>query len=172
MKKLTTLLFILFVSTYLFGCSNKDATINRLSKSLETTNQSCEYYLNEINELIDENTNLLVTIDELKAQLVKKQTDIKESETQNNITYIIDSSNSNSYLSMKFWTDGKFYISSSTNTWYSDYYCSKKINSDVLIISPIIDRLKLSNGHIIYVCMSSNGLIFSSTEPYLMVKNN
>ena len=174
MKRLTTLLFVIILSTCLFGCSKKDATINRLSKSLETVTQSSEHHLEEIEELKAENIELMITIDELKAQLVEQGVTISKNESkesQNNTTYVVGSASSDSYLAIKFWSDGNNYVGSSTVTWYSDYYCSKPISSDVIIISPIIDRLKLSNGTTVYVCMSYNGLIFTSKDPYLIVKN-
>lgn len=174
MKKLTTLLFLIITFTCLLGCGNdKDAAINRLSKSLETATKTTEYYLQEIDELKTENYELLVTIDGLKSKIANQKSTISEFESKNsqsNITYVVNTGSSDSYLAMKFWSDGNNYVGSSTVTWYSDYYCSKPITSNVTIISPTIDRLTLSNGHLIYICMSSNGLVFSSENPYLIVK--
>lgn len=174
MKKIATLLLLIIFSTFLFGCGKKDATINRLSKSLETVTQTSEQLLEKIEELKEENLNLMITIDELKAQLAEQDVTISETEaksSQNTITYIVNSGSSDSYLSIKFWSDGKTYVGSSVVTWYSDYYCSKQITSDVIIISPVIDSLRLSNGNTIYACMSSNGLVFTPKNPYLIVKN-
>jgi len=174
MKKITTLLLIIFSSVLLFGCGKKDATINRLSRSLDVASQSSAYYMQEVETLKNENAELMMTIDTLKAELVKKGASIDEVESkssQSTTTYIVGSNYSNDYLSMKFWSDGNNYVGSSTVTWYSDYYCSKQVTSNVIIVSPIIDKMKLSNGNTVFVCMSSNGLVFTAKDPYLIVKN-
>ena len=78
-----------------------------------------------------------------------------------------------SYVSIKFWSDGKTYYSKYT-TWYSDSYCSKKLASqDIIITSPTIDRFEASNGYTVYCCMSNVGLVYTSAKPYLYeVENN
>lgn len=74
---------------------------------------------------------------------------------------------STSYLSVKFWYDGNTY--SSKATWYSDIACTKKIANDVVITSPIVDAIEQSNGYTAYCCMSTTGLVYSSSRPYLSV---
>lgn len=76
-------------------------------------------------------------------------------------------SNYNSYISAIFWSDGYNYYSKKT-TWYSDINCSQKLsNQDVIIISPVKSKASLSNGYTVYSCMSTTGLVYSSTSPSL-----
>lgn len=174
MKKFTTLLLLTLASICLFGCGEEERTINRLSRSLEIANESSEHFMAEVETLTAENDELRYTIDQLKAELAKQGAAIDEAEskdTQTTTTYVVDSDDSDNYLAVKFWSNGKTYVGSSVVTWYSDYYCSQQITSEVIIISPTIDRLKLSNGHWVYTCMSSNGLVFSTDDPYLRVRN-
>lgn len=77
---------------------------------------------------------------------------------------------STSYLSVKFWSDGNTY--SCKTTWYSDIACTKKIANDVVITSPIVDAIEQSNGYTAYCCMSTTGLVYSSSRPYLSVVKN
>lgn len=81
-------------------------------------------------------------------------------------------SNSSSYISIKFWSDGNLYVSEKT-VWYSDQNCRNKLsNESVIIASPIIDKTQLENGYIVYTCLSTNGLVYSSYNPRLTkVKN-
>ncbi len=77
---------------------------------------------------------------------------------------------STSYLSVKFWSDSNTY--SCKTTWYSDIACTKKIANDVVITSPIVDAIEQSNGYTAYCCMSTTGLVYSSSRPYLSVVKN
>lgn len=183
MKKITTLLVILVTFVILTGCG-KDDTIDRLSKAVEKEQErSMEYeenannYLNKIFELEQTVDNLTiqlseknVIIDDLNNKINSQSSSSKPQGTSNSTNYVLDYSASNSYLAMKFWLDGNNYSSSST-TWYSDNSCSKQISNPVVIVSPVVDTIKLNNGYTVYACMSVNGLVYTSYYPYLVKTN-
>lgn len=76
-----------------------------------------------------------------------------------------------SYIELKFWTDGNNYKSDKI-TWYSDPYCSKAISGEVIIISPTVSEDKLNNSYTVYTCLSStNCLVYSSRYPWLQKAN-
>lgn len=76
-----------------------------------------------------------------------------------------------SYIELKFWTDGNNYKSDKI-TWYSDPYCSKAISGEVIIISPTVSEDRLNNGYTVYTCLSStNCLVYSSRYPWLQKAN-
>lgn len=81
-------------------------------------------------------------------------------------------SNSSSYISIKFWSDGNLYVSEKT-VWYSDQNCRNELsNENVIIVSPIIDKTELKNGYLVYTCLSTDGLVYSAYNPRLVkVKN-
>lgn len=175
MKKITALLLLTLIATFIFGCGKDNDTIDRLEKCIDRTLKRCDEYEEQVAELKTKNYELMATIDALNAQISKQESDNAQSSTSSNsaetsntntINYIVDYSQSNSYLAVKFWIDGKKYFDSNT-TWYSDYHCSTKVTNTVTIISPIIDKLEISNGYTVYSCMSSNGLVYSSSRPFL-----
>ena len=175
MKKITTLLLLLFTILTLSGCGNKDK-IDRLVKTAERESNRAEQYKADVDILKTENLELQAEIDNLKIQLSEKDTTIKDlseqlesndTTTQNLVKYEVNYSQSSSYLAMKFWIDGSRYSTSDT-IWYSDCFCSNKITNSVTIVSPIVDKSELSNGYTVYSCMSSNGLVYTSSYPYLI----
>lgn len=79
-----------------------------------------------------------------------------------------NSSSNSSYLSIKFWSDGYTYYANNV-TWYSDANCISRISDQdsIVITSPIVSKDELSNGYIVYTCMSNYGLIYSPYKPSL-----
>lgn len=197
MKKIILVVVsILLVSTMLTGCGknakvdskkyirdledDKERLIAESNREIERAND----YMEDLDELEEENAEQLATITRLEAELAEKdstiyslESQLKNSssassvETANSKIYSVDPGDSNSYLAQKFWFDGFNY--SADTTWYSDISCKpeSQMNCKVTIISPIVDEMKQSNGYKVYVCMSNGGLVYSSTYPYL-VRNN
>lgn len=186
MKKIATLLLILVTAISISGCCEKD-TIKKLRESLAleqeesyTNLKQANDYASKVIALQDEvyslNSQLSEkdsTIDNLNEQLSARTASSQTQETQetkNTTNYVVDYSVNDSYLAMKFWQDGNNYTSSST-TWHSDYNCSNKISTPVVIVSPVVDQCTLENGYKVYACMSSNGLVYTSYYPYLIKSN-
>lgn len=183
---------ILLVSTMLTGCGKntqddidelKDDK-NRLKAQVNREMERTDEYKDDLDELEEENAEQLATITRLEAELAEKDSTIYSLESQlknsssassagtsDSKVYSVDPGDSNSYLAQKFWFDGFNY--SADTTWYSDISCKPetKMNCSVIIVSPIVDKMEQSNGYTVYVCMSSGGLVYSSTYPYL-IRNN
>lgn len=183
---------ILLVSTMLTGCGKntqddidelKDDK-NRLKAQVNREMERTDEYKDDLDELEEENAEQLATITRLEAKLAEKDSTIyslksqlknsssaSSAGTSDSKVYSVDPGDSNSYLAQKFWFDGFNY--SADTTWYSDISCKPetKMNCSVIIVSPIVDKMEQSNGYTVYVCMSSGGLVYSSTYPYL-IRNN
>lgn len=197
MKKIILVVVsILLVSTMLTGCGNKvkvdskkyirdlqndkERLIGDKDREIERTDD----YKKDLEKAEDENAEQLATITRLEAELAEKDSTIYslESQLENSSSassagtsdskiYSVDPGDSSSYLAQKFWFDGFNY--SADTTWYSDISCKPEteMNCSVIIVSPIVDKMEQSNGYTVYVCMSSGGLVYSSTYPYL-IRNN
>ncbi len=181
---------ILLVSIMLTGCGNnsekelkadKERLIGDLNREIERT----EEYREDLDKAEAENATQLATITHLEAELAEKDSTISslESQLENSSSsssadtsdpkiYSVDPGDSSSYLAQKFWFDGFNY--SADTIWYSDISCKteSKLNCSVTIISPIVDEMEQYNGYTVYVCMSSNGLVYSSNCPYLFKTND
>lgn len=181
---------ILLVSIMLTGCGNnsekelkadKERLIGDLNREIERT----EEYREDLDKAEAENATQLATITHLEAELAEKDSTISslESQLENSSSsssadtsdpkiYSVDPGDSSSYLAHKFWFDGFNY--SADTIWYSDISCKtvSKLNCSVTIISPIVDEMEQYNGYTVYVCMSSNGLVYSSNYPYLFKTND
>lgn len=195
MKKIILVVVsILLVSTFLTGCG-KDRETEAYIDELENTNSRLEKQLSREMERTDEykadldlekegSAKQLATITRLESELAERDSTIYslESQLENSSSassvetadskiYSVDPGDSSSYLAQKFWFDGFNY--STDTTWYSDISCKPetKMNCSVIIVSPIVDKMEQSNGYTVYVCMSSGGLVYSSTYPYL-IRNN
>ncbi|MCI8361755.1 MAG: hypothetical protein HFJ41_01115 [Clostridia bacterium] len=181
---------ILLVSIMLTGCGKKQNTytqddIDRLEQQVDREIERTNEYKEDLEEAEDENAEQLATITRLEAELAEKDSNIYSLESQLESSssessaeascskvYSVDPGDSNSYLAKKFWFDGFNY--SADTTWYSDISCKPetKMNCSVIIISPIVDKMEQSNGYIVYVCMSSGGLVYSTSYPYLVKIDN
>lgn len=187
---------ILLVCTMLTGCGNKvkvdsekyirnlendkERLIGDKTREIERTDE----YKDDVDELEKENAEQLAIITHLEAELAERDSTIYSLENQlensssssssssATIIYSVDPNDSSTYLSQKFWFDGFNY--SADNTWYSDIACKPetKMNCSVIIISPIVDDMEQSNGYTVYVCMSSGGLVYSTSYPYLVKIDN
>lgn len=181
---------ILLVSTMLTGCGKKKNTytqddIDRLVRQVNREIERTDEYKEDLDEVKEENATQLATITHLEAELAERDSTIyslesqlessssgSSAETSDSKIYSVYPGDSSTYLSQKFWFDGFNY--SADTTWYSDIACKPetKMNCSVIIISPIVDDMEQSNGYTVYVCMSSGGLVYSTSYPYLVKINN
>lgn len=193
MKKIILVVVSIFlVSTLLTGCGKntqddiddlKDDK-NRLKTQVDLEIKRTDEYRHDLDVIKEESAGRLATIDRLNAELAERDLTIASLETQlensssssstsssTTKIYSVDPGDSNSYLAQKFWFDGNNY--SANTTWYWDISCKPESQmSCVTIISPIVDKMEQSNGYTVYVCMSSNGLVYSSSYPYLVKIDN
>lgn len=181
---------ILLVSTMLTGCGKKKNTytqddIDRLVRQVNREIERTDEYKEDLDEVKEENATQLATITHLEAELAERDSTIyslesqlessssgSSAETSDSKIYSVYPGDSSTYLSQKFWFDGSNY--SADTTWYSDIACKPetKMNCSVIIISPIVDKMEQSNGYTVYVCMSSGGLVYSTSYPYLVKIDN
>lgn len=137
--------------------NSKTSSSSSASSSNSSSSSNINDLRNQINVLNADLSNY-----KTKCEILQQQLD---SQIAVNKNYT-----STSYLSVKFWSDGNTY--SCKTTWYSDIACTKKIANDVVITSPIVDAIEQSNGYTAYCCMSTTGLVYSSSRPYLSVVKN
>lgn len=137
--------------------ANSKTSSSSSASSSNSSNANINDLRNQINVLNADLSNY-----KTKCEILQQQLD---SQIAVNKNYT-----STSYLSVKFWSDGNTY--SCKTTWYSDIACTKKIANDVVITSPIVDAIEQSNGYTAYCCMSTTGLVYSSSRPYLSVVKN
>lgn len=181
---------ILLVSTMLTGCGKKKNTytqddIDRLVQQINREIERTDEYKEALDEVKEENAEQLATITRLESELAERDSTIyslesqlkssssgSSAETSDSKIYSVYPGDSSTYLSQKFWFDGSNY--SADTTWYSDIACKPetKMNCSVIIISPIVDKMEQSNGYTVYVCMSSGGLVYSTSYPYLVKIDN
>lgn len=196
MKKIILVVVSIFlVSTLLTGCGKSETVdAKKYIRTLEDTNarliaeadreiKKADEYKELLDEVKEQSAERLSTIDYLNAELAKRDSTIYslENKMENSSSapstsastteiYSVDPGDSNSYLAQKFWFDGNNY--SADTTWYWDISCKLETQmSCVTIISPIVDKMVQGNGYTVYVCMSSNGLVYSSSYPYLVKIN-
>ncbi len=198
MKKNILVLSILLMTALLSGCGvskkeykemkrevedlrdDKDRLEREVNREIERTNE----YKIALDKVKEESAERLSTIDYLNSQLADKDYTIASLEdklenssstssasTSTTKVYSVDPGDSDSYLAKKFWFDGYNY--SADTTWYWDTSCKSetKITNCVTIISPVVDDMLQDNGYTVYACMSSNGLVYSSSYPYLVKIN-
>mgnify|MGYP002773718706 CR=1 FL=1 len=137
--------------------NSKTSSSSSASSSNSSSSSNINDLRNQINALNADLSNY-----KTKCEILQQQLD---SQIAVNKNYT-----STSYLSVKFWSDSNTY--SCKTTWYSDIACTKKIANDVVITSPIVDAIEQSNGYTAYCCMSTTGLVYSSSRPYLSVVKN
>ena len=137
--------------------NSKTSSSSSASSSNSSSSSNINDLRNQINVLNADLSNY-----KTKCEILQQQLD---SQIAVNKNYT-----STSYLSVKFWSDSNTY--SCKTTWYSDIACTKKIANDVVITSPIVDAIEQSNGYTAYCCMSTTGLVYSSSRPYLSVVKN
>lgn len=137
--------------------NSKTSSSSSASSSNSSSSSNINDLRNQINVLNADLSNY-----KSKCEILQQQLDSQIAVNKNYTT--------TSYLSVKFWSDGNTY--SCKTTWYSDIACTKKIANDVVITSPIVDAIEQSNGYTAYCCMSTTGLVYSSSRPYLSVVKN
>lgn len=137
--------------------NSKTSSSSSVSSSNSSSSSNINDLRNQINVLNADLSNY-----KSKCEILQQQLDSQIAVNKNYTT--------TSYLAVKFWSDGNTY--SCKTTWYSDIACTKKIANDVVITSPIVDAIEQSNGYTAYCCMSTTGLVYSSSRPYLSVIKN
>ncbi len=137
--------------------NSKTSSSSSASSSNSSSSSNINDLRNQINVLNADLSNY-----KSKCEILQQQLDSQIAVNKNYTT--------TSYLAVKFWSDGNTY--SCKTTWYSDIACTKKIANDVVITSPIVDAIEQSNGYTAYCCMSTTGLVYSSSRPYLSVVKN
>ena len=72
-----------------------------------------------------------------------------------------------SYVKQKFLKDGQTYYSETQ--FFSDKNCTKKIEQDIKILSPVVDELKKDSksDETIYVVLTDTGVAYATENPYL-----
>ena len=99
---------------------------------------------------------------------LQKQLDEANKQISNLKQQIDSNSASGGFINIKFWQDAKKYKAyyDEEFQFYSDCFCSQPI-TDVVIISPIIDEVELSNEMKVYAVMSDKGIVYSTNWPEL-----
>lgn len=109
-------------------------------------------------------------LEEENSRLKKENKEVKEEKLELETSIKNSSSSNSSYLSIKFWQDGKNYkISDTELKLYKDSVLSKEVSDSVTVVSPTISEDRLENGQTVYSVMSNKGLVFMSSYPSLSV---
>lgn len=146
-----TLLIGVLVMTTLTGCIGCGSSKKELSADLEKVQSQNNELRSKLEELESEVSKL-----ELENSSLKQQADVSANET---------------YISLSFPQDGKFYEVRDENfKFYSDQACENSLGNAVRIISPVVEEKTRPNGFTICVCLSDQGLVYSTYWPDLVVK--
>lgn len=146
MKKRIILMILLASMTTIAGCGSDTERIeNKVDRVLEALDSQSQ------------DTELRKQLEAANNEL----TALKQQQKNN-------SSSSSSFINIKFWQDGKTYREYDEEfNFYSDCFCSQELNTDVKIISPIVDEVELSNDMTVYATLSDSGIIYSTEYPDL-----
>ena len=118
-----------------------------------------------IEELIEENRELKKNLENAQEQLNPLEI---ENETLKNY---LDEDIQAQYIETTFPQDGNFYQADEDFEFYTDPLCTDKVEGRPVIISPEVDE-KTPDGEEAYcVCLSTDGLIFSTSWPELYIIN-
>lgn len=154
------------INNYQVQIKEKDTKIRQLNAKINLS----ENLEKEVSTLEDENSRLKKEKSDLESQnskLKKENFQLKEKNSKEN-TSSLSVSNSNNYLTIKFWEDGKNYkITNEDIRLYKDANLSKKVKN-VIVVSPTISEDYLENGQTVYTVMSNKGLAFMSSYPDLV----
>lgn len=82
-----------------------------------------------------------------------------------------DADANETYLALVFTQDGNFYKASDENfKFYSDQACENALE-DVRLVSSVVEERTRKNGFVICVCLSDQGLVYSTSWPSLIMDN-
>lgn len=171
------------IASLQYQISKKDQEISSLKSNISTKDQEIASLKSTISTKDQEIFSLKSAISakdqeisSLKSEISKKDEEIKDLKQKLKdasptvIIYSVDPGDSSSYLSQKFRFDGFNY--SADTSWYSDIYCKSEFEvSDVIIISPIVDKIEYNDGYnyyTVYACMSNKGLVYTINYPSLL----
>lgn len=159
--------------------AEKDSTIYSLNSDISNKDEKISLLEEEVSqkdELLSSLDSEASTIVSLQSEISKKDEEIKDLKQKLKdasptvIIYSVDPGDSSSYLSQKFRFDGFNY--SADTSWYSDISCKSEFEvSDVIIISPIVDKIEYIDGYnyyTVYSCMSNKGLVYTINYPSLL----
>lgn len=175
MKRRILSLILLIISFSMVGCGN--------GKKLEQANQKLAEANSTISELESDKISLQSQVDALKqdatlnpsADLLSQQLNIanrKIAELEEKLNDSSTEKSSKTFLETVFWSDGNVYQVANDIKLYTDSFCSKESTlnrTNILISSPIILKIQLSNQNTAYVIASRDGLIYSTQKPSLKV---
>ena len=150
---LTLLIGVLVMATLTgcVGCSGCGSSKKELSAELEEVQSQNNKLRSKVEELESEVSKL-----ELENSSLKQQADASANET---------------FLALSFPQDGRFYEVRDENfKFYSDQACENSLGNDVRIISPVVEEKTRPNGFTICVCLSDQGLVYSTYWPDLVVQ--
>lgn len=144
--------------------SEDQKTIDNLNSQITDLKKQLEDAYNSPNSTYPELQSKINTLS-LDLQNYKDLAKTAQEQVKHLQNQLAGQGNNDSYLKVKFWSDGNTYTSNVT--WYSDPNCTKSIGNTITIISCVISEDRLSNSYTVYTCMSSEGLVYSSEYPYL-----
>lgn len=150
MKRILVVGVVLGVLYMFFGIQMPKYKIAKdLDDSLEKQTQLQAYVNDKENDI----KKLKKTVNELK----KEKNEYKERLSEK----------VPSYVKQKFLKDGQTYYSETQ--FFSDKNCTKKIEQDIKILSPVVDELKKDSksDEIIYVVLTDTGVAYATENPYL-----
>lgn len=120
----------------------------------------------QMDQLIEENRELKKNLENAREQLSPLEV---ENETLNKY---LDEDVQAQYIEATFPQDGNFYRADEDFEFYTDPQCTKRVEGQPTIVSPEVDE-KTPDGEDAYcVCLSTEGLIFSTSWPELYIYNN
>lgn len=120
----------------------------------------------QVNQLIEENRELKKDLENAREQLSPLEV---ENETLNKY---LDEDVQAQYIEATFPQDGNSYRADEDFEFYTDPQCTKRVEGQPIIVSPEVDE-KTPDGEDAYcVCLSTEGLIFSTSWPELYIYNN
>lgn len=117
-------------------------------------------------QLIEENQELKKDLENAREQLSPLEV---ENETLNKY---LDEDVQAQYIEATFPQDGNFYRADEEFEFFTNPQCTEKLEGQPVIISPEVDE-KTPDGEEAYcICLSTDGLVFSSSWPELYINNN
>ena len=119
-----------------------------------------------MDQLIEENRELKKDLENAREQLTPLEV---ENETLNKY---LDEDIQSQYIEATFPQDGNFYQADEDFEFFTNPQCTEEFEGRPRIISPEVDE-KTPDGEDAYcVCLSTEGLIFSTSWPELYIYNN
>lgn len=117
----------------------------------------------ELEEVRSEKNDLQDEVADLKQQVSALELE-KASLTQQ-----ADADANETFLALVFPQDGNFYTVSDKNfKFYTDQACEKMVKN-VRIVSPVVEERTRENGFVICICLSDQGLVYSTSWPNLVI---